>query len=114
MTITTIKEMNKFIECIRTTDFYISQIYLNGGCYQFHLLLKNFAPESEPRINKEKTHIVTYFKGKHFDVLGTVDSTIEYCPLTEEDVQMASKWSFSKSRLIQLKECPHCCEPITV
>ena len=100
------------INSIRETDQYIADIYLNGGCYQFHLMLKKFAPECEARITKEKNHIVTYFKGKYFDITGIVEGQFE--PLNNQEIEMASKWSFAKKRALQIGECRVCGEPIVV
>ena len=100
------------INSIRETDQYIANIYLNGGCYQFHLMLKKFAPESKARITKERNHIVTYFKGKHFDITGIVEGQFE--PLNHYEINMASKWSFAKNKALQICECPACGEPIVV
>lgn len=100
------------INSIRETDQYIADIYLNGGCYQFYLMLKKFAPKCEARINKEKNHIVTYFKGQHFDITGIVEGQFE--PLNYLEIEMASKWSFAKNKALQICECPACEEPIVV
>jgi hypothetical protein len=100
------------INSIRETDKYIADIYLNGGCYQFHLMLKKFAPECEARITKERNHIVTYFKGRYFDITGIVEGQFE--PLNHYEIDMASKWSFAKNKALQICECPVCEEPIVV
>jgi len=100
------------INSIRITDIYISEIYLNGGCYQFHLLLKNLNPKCEVRITKEKNHVVTYFKGKHFDITGVVDGVFD--PLNQHEIDMVSKWSFGENKALQICECPVCEEPIIV
>ena len=100
------------INSIRETDRYIGDIFLNGGCYQFHLFLKKIAPKCEARINKERNHIVTYFKGKHFDIKGIVEGQFE--PLNSCEIEMASKWSFAKNRALKIGECPFCEEPIVV
>ena len=100
------------IDSIRETDQYIADIYLNGGCYQFHLMLKKFAPDCEARITKEKNHIVTYFKGKHFDITGIVEG--QFDPLNSREIEMASKWSFAKNNALKICECPVCGEPIVV
>lgn len=110
--IASVRGMLFFINSIRETDRYIADIYLNGGCYQFHLMLKKFAPESEARITKERNHIVTYFKGKHFDITGIVEGQFEQ--LNNYEIDMASKWSFAKNKAIQICECPVCEEPIVV
>lgn len=100
------------INSISETDKYIADIYLNGGCYKFHLMLKKFAPECEARITKDRNHIVTYFKGKHFDITGIVEGQFE--PLNHYEIDMASKWSFAKNKALQICECPVCEEPIVV
>lgn len=100
------------INSIRETDQYIADIYLNGGCYQFHLMLKKFAPECQARITKERNHIVTYFKGSYFDITGIVEGHFE--PLNHYEIEMASKWSFAKNKALQICECPACEEPIVV
>lgn len=110
--ITSVDSMLFLINSIRETDRYIADIYLNGGCYQFHLMLKKFAPDCEARITKEKNHIVTYFQGKHFDITGIVEGQFE--PLNHYEINMASKWSFAKNMALQICECPVCEEPIIV
>ena len=111
-TIHSVKAMLFVINAIRETDRYIADIYLNGGCYQFHLMLKKLAPECEARITKGKNHIVTYFKGKHFDITGIVEG--QFQPLNHYEIDMVSKWSFAKNKAIQICECPVCEEPIVV
>lgn len=110
--IASVSGMLFLIDSIRETDQYIADIYLNGGCYQFHLMLKKFAPECEARITKERNHIVTYFKGQHFDITGIVEGQFE--PLNHLEIDIASKWSFAKNRALQICECPVCEEPIVV
>jgi len=110
--IASVDDMLRFINALRQTDKYISDIYLNGACYQFHLMLKKFAPECEARITKEKNHIVTYFKGRYFDITGIVEGHFE--PLNNYEIDMASKWSFVKNKALQIGECPVCGEPIVV
>lgn len=110
--IETVKDMLFLIDALRNTDKYIVDIFLSGGCYQFHLMLKKLNPNCEPRINKEENHIVTFFKGKNFDINGIAKG--KFYPLKEHQENMVSKWSFSKHRLIQIGECPICEEPIIV
>lgn len=110
--ISSVDGMLFLINSIRETDRYIADIYLNGGCYQFHLMLKKFAPDCEARITKERNHIVTYFQGKHFDITGIVEGQFE--PLNHYEINMASKWSFAKNKALQICECPVCEEPIVV
>lgn len=110
--VSSVPAMLFLIKSIRNTDPYMDVIFLNGGCFRFHLMLKKFAPACEPRITKEKNHIVTYFKGKHFDVTGMVEGEFE--PLNQYEIKLVSNWSFAKNKALQISECPACDEPIIV
>ena len=102
-----------FINALRQTDRYIEMIYMNGACYQFHLLLKTFFPESKPYISKEKDHVITKYAGRNYDITGEVSGNW-YTPMTESEIDMASGWSFHRTKVLQIGECPHCEEPIVV
>ena len=105
--------MLRFINALRQTDKYIEMIYMNGACYQFHLFLKIFFPESKPYISKEKDHVITKYAGKYYDITGEVSGNW-YTPMTKSEIDMASGWSFHRTKVIQIGECPHCEEPIVV
>ena len=64
-----------FITILRESDRYIETIYLNGGCYQFHLILKTFFSDCVAYINKDKDHVITLYKGNYYDITGIVDGT---------------------------------------
>ena len=103
-----------FINNLRVTDRYIKYIYLNGGCYQFHLLLKKIYPSAVAYISDHKNHIVTKYRGKFYDIMGIVDNVDGYTKLTEEEKRIVENWSFHKYNLLKLTECPSCDEPITL
>jgi hypothetical protein len=105
MKIKTVKSMPLFIESIRESDKYTNLIYTRGSCYKFHKLLKKFCPECEPRISVERNHVVTLFKGKHFDITGEAKGY--FYPLIGKDIEMVEKWSFDKSMFLEL-DCPFC------
>ena len=102
-------DMLQFLSSLRQTDRYIEMIYMNGACYQLYLLLKKYV-DCEPMINKEKNHVATKFKGKLFDITGEVKG--EYLPMNGKDIETASKWSFHRTKMIQISECQVCEEPI--
>ena len=104
--------MIQFIEATRNSDRYIETIYMEGGCYQFHLLLKHLFPGSEPYINRNGDHIATLYNGKLYDIRGEV--TGSYQIMTEAEKQLASNWSFAKNMVLHIAECPACGEPILV
>lgn len=102
-----------FITAIRKTDRYIETIYLNGSCYQFHLLLAKFFQGSSPYINREKTHVITKYRSRYYDITGEVSGNC-YTPMNDEEIEMASEWSFHRTKVIQIGECQVCEEPIVI
>ena len=105
--------MIDFINKIRNTDRYIEAIYTEGGCYQFHLLLKYLFPECVPMINSEANHVVTLYMGKYYDITGEIDDE-DFHPMSEGEVDVAEGWSFCRTMAIQINECPACGEPIII
>lgn len=101
-----------FIDTLRNTDEYIRHIYTKGGCYQFHLLLAKMYRNTTPYISATKDHIITRYRGKYYDIFGTIDCLDGYTKLHEREIPMVSKWSFRKYNLLQLHECEHCEEPL--
>ena len=104
-------DIDFFIENLRESDSYIRHLFLNGSCYRFHLLLSKFFPGCEPWINEEKTHIITKYRGKFYDITGEVPSD-GFKPLESKEVERVEKWSFQKTNLIKIGECPFCEEPL--
>ena len=101
----------EFIDELRSTDRYIHHIYLNGGCYRFHVLLKKMYPSAVAYISDHKNHIVTKYRGKYYDVMGIVNNTDGYTKLSESERIICENWSFHKNNLLKLTECPNCEEP---
>ena len=71
-----------FINALRETDKYIETIYTRGGCYRFHLLLKQMYPECEPMINMSKDHVATLYEERLYDINGVVQQEI-WTPMTQ-------------------------------
>lgn len=101
----------KLINSLRDTDRAIEVIYMNGSCYRFHLFLKELFPQALPLISNEKDHIITNIDGRYFDITGEVNVD-GFTPLNDDDIEMVKGWSFCKSRLLSLGDCPSCDEPI--
>ncbi len=99
------------ISALRDTDRAIEVIYMHGSCYRFHLFLKKLFPQAKPLIRNDKDHIITEINGQYFDITGEVEA-IDYRPLELEEIEMVQNWSFSKTRLLSLGDCPSCDEPI--
>ena len=104
--------MIEFIKALSATDDYITTIFLNGGCYQLHLFLKTIYPECEPRITKDKSHVVTFYKGKYYDIRGEYTGVVYI--MTNKEILMAEKWSFAKNMALQIKQCRVCGEPFII
>ncbi|MCY9861533.1 hypothetical protein OTK49_03250 [Vibrio coralliirubri] len=62
-------------------------------------------------MSKDKDHVVTEIDGKFYDITGEVEPD-EYAPFTDDDLTLAQTWSFSRTRLLSLGECPNCDEPL--
>ena len=105
--------MKKFIKAIRQTDKYIEMIYMNGACYQFHLLLKTYYQDCIPFISTEKNHVITKYQNKFYDITGEVSGK-DYTQMTDSEIDVARKWTFYKTKVIQISECPVCGEPIVI
>lgn len=101
------------INALRKTDKSIEVIYMNGSCYRFHLFLKELYPNAIPYMSQDKDHVITKINNEFYDITGKVEEE-SYYPFTDDDFKLAEKWSFSRSRLLSLKDCPNCDEPILV
>ena len=99
------------INSLRSSEGYIEAIFLNGGCYNFHLFLKSIYPQAVPMINKEKNHVVSKINNKKYDIGGENNSE-DFFDLTLCDLDTVQKWSFSKYSALSLGECKFCEEPI--
>lgn len=100
------------IEALRKTDKYIEVIYMQGGCYKFHIFLREIWPCATPVINKDKDHVGSLIDGIVYDINGIAEW--EYTNMDADDIEMAERWSFAKSKMISLGECPVCDEPLVV
>jgi hypothetical protein len=102
----------ELIDALRRTDRYIETIFTQGGCYQFHIFLKRIWPEAVPFQTDEMDHVVSLIGGKFYDITGEVEG--DFHAVTEADMALMEHWSFSRSRVLSLGECPNCEEPLLV
>ena len=102
-----------FINTLRESDKYIQTIFLNGSCYQFHLLLKTFFDNCEPYISKQKDHIITKHNDNFYDITGIVSGE-EFTPLSDAELNFVKSWSFYKTKMLQIHKCPFCEEPLLI
>lgn len=101
------------ILALRSTDPYIEEIFLHGGCYRFYLFLKICYPEAVAFIHKNEAHVVSEINGRLYDIRGPLAPSLweMYRKMKPKDHKHANQWSFSRNNLIKLTECPYCEEP---
>ena len=111
-----IDRLNSIITALRESDRYIPDIFMQGGCYQFHLFIKSIHKNAECYISATKDHIATKLFGKLFDIMGEIDEELEWLfkPLGDDDLEMVKKWSSSKYHCLSLGDCSFCGEHVVL
>jgi hypothetical protein len=102
-----IDEVLFFIEQLRKSDRYISEIYLFGSCYKFYEMIKSIAPDADAYMTSNEAHVVVFLYGEYFDITGIVHD--DFIPMNEAMHEVAKKWSFYNQRILN-QECPNCGE----
>lgn len=64
------KDIIAFIKAVRESFPDAPIIYRYGGCYGFHLILKEVYPTADPFVTANNDHIVTRINDRFYDVLG--------------------------------------------
>lgn len=98
------------INALRESDPYIKTIYSEGGCYRFHLMLKEIWPDAMPVINATNDHVGSLIDGEVYDIDGIVKWN--YRDMDDSDIELAEGWSFAENNMLQIGECPMCEEPL--
>ena len=62
--------VENFIATIRDSFIGSQQVYTEGSCYHFYLILKQVFPDAEPYYDLD--HIVTKIGDKFYDITGEV------------------------------------------
>ena len=63
-------DIEKFISTIRDSFIGSQQVYTEGSCYQFYLILKNVFPDAICWY--DECHIITEIDGRFYDITGEV------------------------------------------
>lgn len=63
-------KVEQFIATIRDSFIGSQQVYTEGSCYHFYLILKNVFPDAKPYYDQD--HIITEIDGKFYDITGEV------------------------------------------
>lgn len=62
--------VESFISKVRDSFIGSQQVYTEGSCYHFYLILKEVFPEAEPWFDED--HILTKIGDKFYDITGEV------------------------------------------
>ena len=68
-------DIEKFISRVRDSFIGSQQVYTEGSCYHFYLILKEIFPNAQPYFDED--HIVTKIDGKFYDITGEVKEVAE-------------------------------------
>lgn len=63
-------KVEQFIATIRDSFIGSQQVYTEGSCYHFYLILKNVFPDAQAWYDQD--HIVTEIDGHFYDITGEV------------------------------------------
>jgi len=63
-------KIEQFISTIRDSFIGSQQVYTEGSCYHFYLILKEVFPDAKPYY--DENHIITEINGKFYDITGEV------------------------------------------
>lgn len=65
------------IEAIRNSHPDMQKLYMEGQCYNFHLIIKSLFPEAECYYNQIEGHILTRLGGEYYDIRGMMEELPE-------------------------------------
>ena len=63
-------QVEKVIAAIRDSFIGSQQVYTEGSCYHFYLILKTIFSDAEPYFDQD--HIVTKIDDRYYDITGEV------------------------------------------
>lgn len=69
-TMTTHEKVEAFIATVRDSFIGSQQVYTEGSCYHFYLILKQVFPQAEPYYDAD--HIISKIDDKYYDITGEV------------------------------------------
>lgn len=64
------KRVERFISTIRDSFIGCQQVYTEGSCYHFYLILKEVFPDAEPYYDND--HFITKIGDHFYDITGEV------------------------------------------
>ena len=64
------RQVEEFIAILRDSFIGSQQVYTEGSCYQFYLILKNVFPMAEAYY--DTFHVITKIEERYYDITGEV------------------------------------------
>lgn len=77
-----------FIKAVRQSFIGSEQVYTQGSCVMFFLILKTVYPKARPYWSKKARHMITKINGKFYDITGTVKFTRDY--ILDDEIEYSS------------------------
>lgn len=65
--------VERFISVVSDSFIGSQQVYTEGSCYHFYLILKEVFPDAEPYYDED--HIITKINDKFYDITGEVNKS---------------------------------------
>lgn len=92
-------EVLEFISLIRdVATKEMERIFTLGGCYQFHLILKNRFPDAEAfkLVNEEGnlSHVITMINNRFYDINGEIEPLENFRPMNNKDIMTAETFKY--------------------
>jgi hypothetical protein len=75
-------EIEKFISVIRDSFIGSQQVYTEGSCYHFYLILREVFPEAECWYDLD--HVITKIDEKFYDITGEIFPNIQFNKLDRQ------------------------------
>lgn len=67
-----------FIKTVRQSFIGAEQVYTQGSCCAFYLILKCVYPSAKPYWSKKAKHMITRIGSRFYDITGEVKCTSDY------------------------------------
>ncbi len=83
------RQVIKFISLVRESHPEMINIYTQGSCFNFFLILKEMFPESIAYY--DQNHVITKIKNKYFDITGEVIKSKNYKKFITSGITKKSK-----------------------
>jgi hypothetical protein len=67
-----------FIKTVRQSFIGAEQVYTQGSCVMFYLILKTIYPNAKPYWSSKAKHMITKIGSSYYDITGQVKCTRDY------------------------------------